>query len=473
VGDKIFSYFEKLGKLLLTIQATDRDGVLLELSTGIEKAINLILSQTSLGHKVIFIGNGGSAAIASHQAMDCWRNGCIRAIAFNDPSLLTCISNDFGYQYVFEKPIEMFADAGDVLIAISSSGHSENILNGVRAAKRKGCSTITMSGFDPDNPLRSTGNINFYVPSYSYGYVEISHLSLCHYIVDTIIERKNAGESDIGMEEGHGPLLSTVLASKGVNKQISVTVVVPALNEEKNLEDAVTSIIATLENRGMDWEIILVNDGSTDSTGEIAIELASKNPRIKVLHHERPMGIGYNFREGVAISSKDAVSLLPGDGEACPYQILKWLPLLEHVDIVNPFIVNKDMRSWDWRMLAALYLLITNLSFGTTFRCITGNVIYRRGVFGVVNPEANGFFHQTECLVKAVRAGFTFAEVPVRLRGRLRGESKALSFRSFRAVVLDFLRLFIAIHILHRVERVPEHMLSFARTDEQTMRKEL
>lgn len=190
MGDKIFSYFEKLGKLLLTIQATDRDGVLLELPTGIDKAIELVVSRASFGRKVIFIGNGGSAAIASHQAMDCWRNGCIRAIAFNDPSLLTCISNDFGYQYVFEKPIEMFADVDDILIAISSSGRSENILRGVGAAKRKGCPIITMSGFNPDNPLRSTGNINFYVPSHSYGYVEISHLSLCHYIVDIIIENR-------------------------------------------------------------------------------------------------------------------------------------------------------------------------------------------------------------------------------------------------------------------------------------------
>ena len=202
MGDKIFSYFEKLGNLFSTIQATDKDSVLLELSTGIEKVINLILSQTSLGHKIIFIGNGGSATIASHQAMDYWRNGRMRAIAFNDACLLTCISNDFGYQYVFEKPIEMFAAVDDILVAISSSGRSENILRGVGAAKNKGCNIITMSGFDPDNPLRSTGNINFYVPSHSYGYVEISHLSLCHYIVDTIIGRKNAQESDIGMEEG-------------------------------------------------------------------------------------------------------------------------------------------------------------------------------------------------------------------------------------------------------------------------------
>lgn len=114
----------------------------------------------------------------------------MRAICFNDSSLLTCISNDFGYQYVFEKPIEMFAEKGDVLVAISSSGKSENILRGADAAKNKGCHVITMSGFKPDNPLRSRGELNFYVPSDSYGYVEITHLTLCHCVVDTIVDRK-------------------------------------------------------------------------------------------------------------------------------------------------------------------------------------------------------------------------------------------------------------------------------------------
>ena len=185
------SYFDTLKDLFYKIQVTDENNTSFDLSPGIEKAINLVVSRTSLGRKIIFIGNGASAAISSHQSVDYWKNGGMRAIAFNDSSLLTCISNDFGYQHVFEKPIEMFADADDILIAISSSGRSENVLRGARSAREKGCSIITMSGFDPDNPLRSTGDLNFYVPAQSYGHVEISHLSLCHCIVDTIVSRKN------------------------------------------------------------------------------------------------------------------------------------------------------------------------------------------------------------------------------------------------------------------------------------------
>mgnify|MGYP001591398051 FL=1 len=183
-------YFSEFKNTLSKIQATDGNNEAIDFIHGLETAINLIISQTSKGNKIIFIGNGGSASIASHQAIDFFKNGRMRAICFNDSSLLTCLSNDFGYQYVFEKPIEMLADNGDILVAISSSGKSENIIRGVDAGRKTGCHIITMSGFKPDNPLRSRGELNFYVPSNSYGYVEIAHLILCHNMVDIIAAGK-------------------------------------------------------------------------------------------------------------------------------------------------------------------------------------------------------------------------------------------------------------------------------------------
>lgn len=188
--ERAFRYFEDLAAVVRAAEATLEGGVPVGLSEGIERAIRILTTRTGAGRKIIFIGNGGSAAIAGHQAVDYWKNGGMRAIAFNDSSLLTCISNDYGYSQVFEKPIEMFADPGDVLIAISSSGQSDNILRGSRAALVKGCDLITMSGFKPDNPLRSLGHVNFFAPSSSYGHVEISHLALCHCLLDTIIERR-------------------------------------------------------------------------------------------------------------------------------------------------------------------------------------------------------------------------------------------------------------------------------------------
>lgn len=183
------NYFLEFGSLFSKIQVADDDNKAIDFIDGLERAINLIVSQTSKKCKVIFIGNGGSASIASHQATDFFKNGRMRAICFNDSSLLTCLSNDFDYKYVFEKPIEMFANKGDILISISSSGKSENILRGVDAGRKNGCHVITMSGFKSDNPLRNKGKLNFYVPSNSYGYVEITHLALCHCMVDMIVEK--------------------------------------------------------------------------------------------------------------------------------------------------------------------------------------------------------------------------------------------------------------------------------------------
>lgn len=190
MGEPILQYFESLAALLSGVQVTDSQKESLDLSRGLSAGMDLIASQTSLKGKVVFIGNGGSAAIASHLAVDYWKNGGMRAIAFNDSSLLTCVSNDFGYPHVFAKPVEMFCDAGDILVAISSSGRSENILLAVNAAKVIGCTVITMSGFSGDNPLRLAGDLNFYVPSDSYGHVEIVHLAVCHCMLDAIIDRE-------------------------------------------------------------------------------------------------------------------------------------------------------------------------------------------------------------------------------------------------------------------------------------------
>lgn len=158
---------------------------------GIERVCLLIEGQSRRKGKVIFIGNGGSAAISSHMSIDFWKNGNIPSMCFNDGALLTCLGNDYGYEKVFEKPIEMFMNNEDVLIAISSSGRSQNILNGVRAARDIGCEAVTLSGFGEDNPLRRMGSHNFFVPADKYGFVEIVHQYICHWILDSILYNRS------------------------------------------------------------------------------------------------------------------------------------------------------------------------------------------------------------------------------------------------------------------------------------------
>lgn len=183
VPDFITRYTGAIHGLIDGVSASNANGEL-PYDQAIAHAVELVRVVQAAGRKVIMVGNGGSAGIASHQAVDYWKNGGIRAVAFNDASLLTCIGNDLGFENLFSAPIERFADPEDLVFAISSSGASPNILNAAKAARTTGCRLVTFSGFAPANPLRSQGDINFHVPSSSYGLVEILHLYIIHSILD-------------------------------------------------------------------------------------------------------------------------------------------------------------------------------------------------------------------------------------------------------------------------------------------------
>lgn len=185
---KASDYVSGLFEIINNAVIIDESGKKLEFDDGITQIIRLIKLHASQGKKVIFIGNGGSATIASHGALDFWKNCGLRAVSFNEGPLLTCIGNDYGYAHTFEKPMEMFADEGDILIAISSSGKSENILRGVNAARALKCKVISLSGFSENNPLRKTGDVNVYIPSSEYGFVELAHQIIIHLVSDFIMK---------------------------------------------------------------------------------------------------------------------------------------------------------------------------------------------------------------------------------------------------------------------------------------------
>ncbi len=137
-------------------------------------------------NRVFFIGNGGSAAIASHMAADWSKNGRVSALCFNDPAALTCFANDVSFAAVFSHQLMLHARRGDMLFAISSSGQSANIVQAASRASESGIYTVTLSGFEPDNPLRRIGHHNIYVPSSEYGIVEITHLACLHAVLDRL-----------------------------------------------------------------------------------------------------------------------------------------------------------------------------------------------------------------------------------------------------------------------------------------------
>ncbi len=124
-----------------------------------------------------------------HMAKDLLKNGRVRTHSMHDLATITCLANDYGYENAFSKQIEMAADAGDMLIAVSSSGQSENILRAVHLAKERECRVVTFSGFAADNALRQLGDWNVYVPCSAYGIVESIHQLILQQIVDELMER--------------------------------------------------------------------------------------------------------------------------------------------------------------------------------------------------------------------------------------------------------------------------------------------
>ena len=142
--------------------------------------------------KILIFGNGGSAAIASHFSVDLTKNAKIRCTNYNESDLITCFSNDFGYERWVEMAIKYYGNKGDVLIVISSSGKSKNMINACIAARKKKFSKIiTLTGHLVNNPVKKLGDINLWVNSKAYNYIENIHQFWLLSLVDLVIGKKN------------------------------------------------------------------------------------------------------------------------------------------------------------------------------------------------------------------------------------------------------------------------------------------
>ena len=142
------------------------------------------------GGKILIFGNGGSAAIASHVSVDLTKNARIRSVTFNESDLITCFSNDYGYERWIEKSIDFYADKKDLLILISSSGKSKNMINACKAAKRKKIKIISFTGHSKNNPLSKLSDLSLWINSKAYNFIENTHQLWLLTICDLIIGKK-------------------------------------------------------------------------------------------------------------------------------------------------------------------------------------------------------------------------------------------------------------------------------------------
>lgn len=170
------NYFSEISKSIKSVNFND-----------LEKASKIVNEASSNNKKIIIVGNGGSAAISSHVAVDFTKAAGIRAINFNEADLITCFANDYGYENWVSEALKSYSDFGDVIVLISSSGESMNIINAANTARDMKNKILTFSGFSSSNSLRSLGDVNFWIDSRSYNYIEMTHhiwlVAICDYII--------------------------------------------------------------------------------------------------------------------------------------------------------------------------------------------------------------------------------------------------------------------------------------------------
>lgn len=172
-------YFDEYRRLL------DGEGV----RASIRAFADLALSLRASGRKLMFAGNGASASIAEHGAVDFTKQGRVRAVTFHDPNLITCFANDYGYDHWMAKAVEHYADEGDAVVLISASGASPSVVNAARLARGRGLRVVAFTGRAADNPLRALADIGFWAPSHAYNVVENLHSIWLTATIDLVIGR--------------------------------------------------------------------------------------------------------------------------------------------------------------------------------------------------------------------------------------------------------------------------------------------
>lgn len=181
----------RFSELLQGCTATGKGSDCYEHENAISTLCDWLVDIGDSGRNLYIVGNGGSAGVASHATTDFFNMARLRAVTLHESSLLTCMANDYGYENAYARMLSQMVQPRDLVIAISSSGQSVNIRNAAQQAAQNGGLVVTLSGFDSNNPLRSLGELNFWLDSHDYGMVEIGHQFILHNVSDRLQDRSS------------------------------------------------------------------------------------------------------------------------------------------------------------------------------------------------------------------------------------------------------------------------------------------
>lgn len=230
----------------------------------------------------------------------------------------------------------------------------------------------------------------------------------------------------------------------------SISVVVPALNEEGNLEAAVDAVRAALRGRFAAHEILLIDDGSTDRTGALAERLAAGDPAIRAFHNGVRRGLGYSYRRGVEEARCEYVVMVPGDNEIPGESLERMFHAVGSADIIAPYFVNTWVRPWSRRLLSKTFTALVSLLVGVRLHYYNGPCIHRRDLVLAALPETSGFAYMAVLLARLIRSGYSVAEVGVLVGQRAHGRSKAFTLTNVLSIGATLAGLFVELRILRR-----------------------
>jgi Glycosyl transferase family 2/short chain dehydrogenase/Nucleotidyl transferase len=234
------------------------------------------------------------------------------------------------------------------------------------------------------------------------------------------------------------------------NWQRSISVFIPALNEDRNLEPTVARLIEALTATVEDYEIIIVDDGSSDGTGAVADALAAENSVIRVLRNPRNMGLGYCFAQAYREARKNFFVYIPGDN-TWPYRsFVELLGNLGRADVVTSYAINPDVRPFGRRIVSRLYTEVVNLLFGRHLQYFNGLTIYPVEFLRRDPVTTFGFGFQAEALLKALNSGLSYIEVGLPIDARTAGGSKAVTLANMLSVLATLVRLFFELRVMRR-----------------------
>lgn len=227
-------------------------------------------------------------------------------------------------------------------------------------------------------------------------------------------------------------------------KARSLSVVIPALNEQGNIQGSLDSVMVAAEKHFEDYEIIVVNDGSTDRTLEIVETNMARNPRIRVVSHEKPWGFGASYHDGRRHATKTFTVMVHGDNAFDPGTLSNFFSNAGKADVVCGYIANPEARSWTRRIISFAYTTAMNVLFWMHLRYFNGLQIHRTEWLQRADIRSDGFGFQAELLIKAIKQGYSYVQVPtIHTERPGGGETKIFKFKNVRSVARTVAGLFL------------------------------